>query len=75
MAKGFTQKFDIDYEETLAYVARQETIRIVLSLAAQKKWSVHHMDVKSAFLNDYLDEEVYVEQLQCFEVKGKEHQV
>ena len=41
----------IDYEETFAPVARQETVRMMISLAAQKKWSINHMDVKSAFLN------------------------
>ena len=54
VAKGFKQKYGIDYEETFAPVARQETIRLVLSLAAHKGWKVMHMDVKSAFLNGYL---------------------
>ena len=72
VAKGFTQRYGIDYEETFAPVARQETIRMLISLAAQKKWSIHHMDVKSAFLNVYLEEEVYVGQPQGFEVQGKE---
>lgn len=61
VAKGFTQKYGIDYEETFAPVARQETFRMLISLVAHKKWSIHHMDVKSAFLNGYLEEEVYVE--------------
>ena len=75
VAKGFKQKYGIDYEETFASVARQETIRLVLSLAAHKGWKVMHMDVKSAFLNGYLQEEVYVEQPQGFIIKGKEHLV
>ena len=75
VAKGFTQRYGIDYEETFAPVARQETIRMLISLAAQKKWSIHHMDVKSAFLNGYLEEEVYVGQPQGFEVEGKENNV
>jgi hypothetical protein len=58
-----------------APVARQETVRMMISLAAHKKWSIHHMDVKSSFLNGYLEEEVFVEQPQGFEVQGKEHQV
>eukprot|EP00253_Pinus_taeda_P019490 PITA_19490 len=61
VAKGFTQKYRIYYEETFAPIARQETIRKLISLASQKKWSRHHMDMKSAFLNGYLEEEVYVE--------------
>ena len=44
---------------------------MMISLAAQKKWSIHHMDVKSAFLKGYLEEEVFVEQPQGFEVQGK----
>jgi hypothetical protein len=60
VAKGFTQRYGIDYEETFAPVARQETVRMMISLRAQKKWSIHHMDVKSAFLNGYLEEEVFV---------------
>jgi hypothetical protein len=48
---------------------------MMISLVSQKKWSIHDMDVKSAFLNGYLEEEVFVEQPQGFEVQGKEHQV
>ena len=62
VAKGYAQKFWIDYEEVFAPVARLETIRLMLALAASGKWEVHHMDVKSAFLNGELQEEVYVQQ-------------
>eukprot|EP00253_Pinus_taeda_P006369 PITA_06369 len=48
---------------------------MLISLAAHKQWSIHHMDVKSAFLNGYLEEEVHVEQPQGFEVEGKENNV
>eukprot|EP00253_Pinus_taeda_P032896 PITA_32896 len=75
VAKGFTHKYRIDYEERFAQVAREETIRMLISLAAHKKWSIHHMDVKSAFLNGYLEEEVYVERTQGFEVEGKDNNV
>jgi hypothetical protein len=75
VAKGLTQRYGIDYQETFAPVARQETVRVMISLAAQKKWNIHHMDVKSAFLNGCLEEEVFVEQPQVFEVQGKEHKV
>eukprot|EP00253_Pinus_taeda_P011981 PITA_11981 len=46
---------------------------MLISLADHKQWSIHHMDVKSAFLNGYLEEEVYVEHPQGFEVEGKEN--
>jgi len=60
VAKGYAQKFGVDYEEVFAPVARLETVRLMLALAANWKWEVHHMDVKSAFLNSVLQEEVYV---------------
>jgi hypothetical protein len=53
----------VDYEEVFAPIARPETVRLVLALAAHGKWEVHHMDVKSTFLNGDLQEEVYVNQL------------
>ena len=70
VAKGFTQKPGIDFYETLSSVARLETIRNVIVVAAQKKWKIFQLDVKSAFLNEKLDEEIYVEQPQEFFVQG-----
>jgi hypothetical protein len=52
----------VDFEEVFAPVARIETVRLLIALAAQRGWNVHHMDVKSAFLNGELEEEVYVHQ-------------
>ena len=72
VAKGFTQRYGIEYEENFAPIARQETIRMLISLATQKKWTIHHMDVKSAFLNGYLEKKEYVGQPQGFEAQGKE---
>ena len=60
-AHGFTQKEGIDYEETFAPVARYTSIRIVLALAVVMKWKIHQMEVKTAFLNGVMEEEVYVE--------------
>jgi hypothetical protein len=54
VAKGYAQKYGVDYEEVFAPVARLETVRLILALAASEKWEVHHMDVKSAFLNGEL---------------------
>ncbi|KAL8120799.1 hypothetical protein AgCh_017833 [Apium graveolens] len=62
VAKGYSQQEGIDYDETFAPVARLEAIRIFLAYAAHKKFTVFQMDVKSAFLNEELEEEVYVEQ-------------
>jgi Reverse transcriptase (RNA-dependent DNA polymerase) len=62
VAKGYKQQAGVDYEEVLAPVARMETIRLLIALAAQSKWRIYQMDVKSAFLNGVLEEEVYIEQ-------------
>eukprot|EP00253_Pinus_taeda_P016890 PITA_16890 len=75
VVKGYKQQYGRDYEETFALVARMETMRAVLSIAAQNKCKVYQMDVKSAFLNGVLKEEVYVEQPLGYEKKGEEHKV
>ena len=62
-ARGFSQKEEIDYEETFIPIARYTSVRSLLSLAAMMKWKVHQMDVKTDFLNGVLEEEVYVELL------------
>ena len=75
VAKGFKHKEGIDYQETFAPVAKMITIRVVIALATQFGWQLHQMDVKSAFLNSDLTEQVYMEQPPSFEVKGQEHLV
>jgi hypothetical protein len=55
-------------------VARLDSMRLLIALAAHEGWEVHHMDVKSTFLNGDL-QEVYVEQPMSFIVAGKEHKV
>ncbi|WVZ49760.1 LOW QUALITY PROTEIN: hypothetical protein U9M48_001089 [Paspalum notatum var. saurae] len=67
VAQGFCQKKGIDYEETFDHVARLEDIRILLALAASKRFNLYQMDVKSAFLNEYIEEEVCVRQPPGFE--------
>jgi hypothetical protein len=67
VAQGYCQEEGIDYEETFAPVARLEAIRIFLAYAAHRGFKVHQMDVKSAFLNGKLKEEVYVKQPPGFE--------
>ncbi|KAL9274065.1 Retrovirus-related Pol polyprotein from transposon TNT 1-94-like protein, partial [Drosera capensis] len=75
VAKGYVQRQGIDFEEVFAPVAKLDTVRVILALAANRSWEVHHMDVKSAFLNGELEEEVYVTQREGFEVQGQKHLV
>eukprot|EP00253_Pinus_taeda_P034579 PITA_34579 len=73
--KGFSQKERVDYEETFSPTAKWATIRTLFSLAAQNGWKVHQMDVKTAFLNGDLKENVFMSQPEGFAVKGHEHKV
>nr|GEU34629.1 hypothetical protein [Tanacetum cinerariifolium] len=66
VAKGYHQEEGIDFEESFAPVARIEAIRIFIAYAASKKMTVYHMNVKTAFLNGELKEEVYVSQPEDF---------
>jgi hypothetical protein len=74
-AQGFSQKEGIDYEETFAPVARLEVIRILLAFFVAKGFKLHQMDVKSAFLNGVLEEEVDVRQPPGFESEKYPHRV
>jgi hypothetical protein len=67
VAKGYTQVEGLDFGETYAPVARLEAIRILLAFATHHNFKLHQMDVKSAFLNGPISEEVYVEQPPSFE--------
>ena len=75
VAKGYVQRHRIDYDEVFAPVARIETIRLIIALAASNRWEVHHLDVKTAILHGDLKEEVYVSQPEGFVVKGREDKV
>ena len=75
VARGFVQQEGVDFDDAFAPVARMESVRLLLALAAQEGWRVHHMDVKSAFLNGDLKEEVYVHQPPGFAIPGKEGKV
>jgi hypothetical protein len=75
VAKGFSQREGVNYEETFAPVARYSSIGTVISLAAKMDWHVHQMDVKTALLNEVIDEEVYIEQPAGFDVGDRDTHV
>nr|KYP73785.1 Retrovirus-related Pol polyprotein from transposon TNT 1-94 [Cajanus cajan] len=75
VAKGYAQRYGVDYMEVFAPVARLDTVRVLLALAAQGAWEVFQLDVISAFLHGELQEEVFVQQLVGFIKKGKEDQI
>jgi hypothetical protein len=75
VAQGFSQKEGIDYEETFSPVACLEVIRILLAFSVTKGFKLHQMDVKSAFLNGVLEEEVYVRRPPGFESEKYRHRV
>jgi len=65
----------VDYLKTFALVARYDTIRLLIALAAHNSWKIHQLDVKSAFLNEFLAKEIFVEQPDGYVVKDKEDHV
>nr|KAJ0221579.1 hypothetical protein LSAT_V11C200099630 [Lactuca sativa] len=73
--QGFRQKEGIDFFDTYAPVARISTIRLLLALATIHNLVIHQMDVKNAFLNGDLDEEIYMKQPEGFVMPGNEHKV
>lgn len=75
VAKGYVKKHGVDFDEVFAPVARIETVRFIIALAASNGWEVHHLDVKTAFLHGELKENVYVTQPEGFVTKGSEEKV
>jgi hypothetical protein len=75
VAKGYTQKEGIDYQETFSPVSRKDSLRIVLALVAHYDLELHQMDVKTAFLNGDLYEDVFMKQPEGFKPEGQEHLV
>jgi hypothetical protein len=70
VAKGFTQNKSENYFDTYSLVARLITIRVLIALAASHDLLIHQMDVKAAFLNGELDEEIYMKQSDGFVTHG-----
>ena len=66
VAKGYSQVQGIDYNDTFAPVAKMDSIRLSLAIAALKHWEVYHMNVKCAFVNGDLNGEIYMQKLEGF---------
>ena len=75
VAKEYTQKQGINYEKTFSPIAMLKFIRILLAVAAKLDYQIWQMDVKTVFLNDNLEEDIYMGQLEEFIAKGQEHMI
>ena len=75
VVKGYKQKEGLDYFDTYSPVTRITSIRMLIAIAALFNLEIHQMDVKTAFLNDDLNEEIYMEQPEGFVVSGQEKKV
>ena len=61
VSKDFTQEYGIDYEETFAPIVKQQSLRLLLAIAANENLIVHQIDISTAFLYGELDEDIYME--------------
>ena len=75
IAKGYNQKSSFDYKEKISPMAMIKSIRILLSIAAYYDYEIWKMDIKTAFLNGYLEENIYMMQPYGFITEGQEHMV
>ena len=75
VAKEFNQREGIDYTETFSHVFKKDSLRIIMTLVTYFDFDLHQMDVKTAFLNDNLEEEVYMKQPEGFSSSEGEHLV
>jgi hypothetical protein len=75
VVRGFSQIEGADYDEMFTPVARYTYIKSIIDIATEMGWRIHQMDVKTTFLNGFIEEEVYIEQPQGFEVLGRESHV
>ncbi|GMF41455.1 unnamed protein product [Phytophthora fragariaefolia] len=70
---GFLQRYGIDYDEIFSPVIRMEVLRLLLTIPALLDYEIHQIDVKNAFLNGFIDIEIYMRQPEGFEVPGNEN--
>jgi hypothetical protein len=74
-AKGFKQRYVIDYEDTFSPVVKVATIHLVLSIVVSRRWSLRQLDIQNAFLHGVLEEEVYMRQPPGYEHKNLPHHI
>jgi hypothetical protein len=70
VARGFQQQASEDFKETYVPITKYNTLRAMIALTSHNGWPIYHLDVKTTFLNGELIEEVYIKQLEGFQVKG-----
>jgi hypothetical protein len=75
VARGFSQVEGVDYDETCSLVSRYTSIRAIITLAATMGWKLHHIDVKTAFLNGEIEEEVCIKQPEGFVIHDEKSHV
>ena len=73
MANGYNQQEGIDFKETFSPMSTKDSLSIIMAIVAHFDLELHHMDVKTTFLNGYLVEDVYMSQPIGFEEVGKHH--
>ena len=71
VARGFSQQYGLDYDETFSPVAKITTVRILLALATSHTWKLWQMDVKNAFLHGKLDRDIFMDQPKGFESQSQ----
>ena len=69
VAKGFSQREGIDYNETYSPTARLSTVRVIMNIAAQNSCEIKQLDIKTAYLNANVDTDIFMKQLEVFEEK------